>query len=607
MRGAGSYADFYWVPEEVAVNFNGVYLPRFAVLGAFFDMDNVQVLPGPQGVLYGHSASGGAILLNAKMPVFEREAGLTAEYGTHNFIHIEAVGNEPITDTLAVRAAVNFLKHDGYESNGAQAEDSISARLSALYKPSEQLSLQVWGAYFKDTGTPPYATYIPPLSKSNPWYIPAMDPFSGVTNTGAFLDYTYYLAGANAEYDFGPVLLKYSASYLDQTEDSAINLAGVFQSNDNKQRQYGQDLKLSSATNSKLQWIAGLSWLDTKSTSIVLFGERGGTVIPALEQLSESAFAQLTYSIVPDLRLVGGTRYSYDHEKTAQGYIVECPAPPPFGPGGACAYPPENYDVGQSHTDLKGGFEYDLSSHSMLYANVQTGYSPGTFNTFTGPGLNKEVHQQTQLAYTAGDKTTFAQGLLTLDLEGYLYNYKDLIIETLDTVHNQAALYTAPTARVYGAQIISTLRPTDDDVFGLNFAYTHGRYGDEPIAASLPSVGGLQMQDTPDLSATLSYLHRFKLSNGAEVDANISSYLSSSYWGTFNHAGGTIQASYTDTNLSLTYKAAKGWSLGVWTTNVENTAVRAAMSATGLSAPYPTGVAGLGPPREAGVRFNVEL
>jgi hypothetical protein len=82
---------------------------------------------------------------------------------------------------------------------------------------------------------------------------------------------------------------------------------------------------------------------------------------------------------------------------------------------------------------------------------------------------------------------------------------QELIIESLDTVHNQAALYTAPTARVYGMQIMSMLRPTSNDLLGVNLAYTHGRYGDEPIVAALPSVAGLQMQDTPDVTATLSY------------------------------------------------------------------------------------------------------
>lgn len=606
MRGAGSYADFYWVPEEVAVNFNGGYLPRFAVLGSFFDIDNVQVLPGPQGVLYGHSASGGAILINSKMPVFTPEADAALEYGAYNLIHVTAMGNTPVSDTLAVRAAVNFVKHDGYQSNGAQSEDSTSVRLSALYKPSEQFSIELWGSYFKDTGIPPYAEYIPPLSKSNPWYIPAVDPFTYVPNTGAYLDYDYYLAGLNTTYYLGPIILKYNASYLKQSELSEINLVGVLQSNDNNMQQYGQDFTISSGTNSNLQWIGGLSWLHSDSSSIVLFGTRGGTVLPSLGQLSESAFAQLTYSISSAFRLVAGARYSYDHQD-ANGYIIECPTPPPYGPGGACTQPSEMYDQGQDHPDYKGGVEYDASSHSMLYANVQTGYSPGTFNTFTGPGLDKEVHQQTQLAYTAGEKSTFADGLLTFNLEGYLYNYKDLIIETLDTVHNQAALYTAPTARVYGLQILSTLRPTSNDLFAANFAYTHGRYGDEPIAAALPSVAGLQMQDTPDLTATLSYQHRFDLKNGAAIDANISSYLSSSYWGTFDHAGDTQQTNYSNTNLSLTYKAPTRWSAGVWVTNVENTAVRTAMSSTGLPPPYPSGVSGLAPPREFGLRFKFSM
>ena len=171
IRGVGSLLDYYYVPETAAVNLNGTYLPRFATSGSLFDTESVQILPGPQGVLYGRSAGGGVLAINTNRPSNALEASGNIGYGNYDAVHFDGVGNVPINDQLALRAAVSFNKHDGYQSLGLDADDSSAIRLSALYTPTEALSTYVWATHFEQTGLPEAGQYLPYLPGHDPWYI----------------------------------------------------------------------------------------------------------------------------------------------------------------------------------------------------------------------------------------------------------------------------------------------------------------------------------------------------------------------------------------------------------------------------------------------------
>src|SRR3984957_15881312 len=70
VRGVGANLDFANVEPNVAFNFAGTYLPREATSAAFFDVQQLEVLPGSQGTLYGRSAIGGTINLTPAKPGF---------------------------------------------------------------------------------------------------------------------------------------------------------------------------------------------------------------------------------------------------------------------------------------------------------------------------------------------------------------------------------------------------------------------------------------------------------------------------------------------------------------------------------------------------------
>ncbi len=600
IRGVGSALDFYWIPETTAVNLNGVYVPRFATTGGFFDVDSVQVLPGPQGVLYGRSAGGGAVVINTKRPVNRNEASGRFEYGNYDAYRLEGMGNLALTSTLAMRAAFVISKHSGYQTFGLDADNSFSARLSALWKPVDGMSIFLWGTHFEQKGKPTAANYIPFVRADDAWFIPQIDPFTKLDNsTGSRNNYKYTIGGADVQYRTKGVTIDYTGAVLRQTELSVRKLVGNNQVVNNGMTQFTQALHFS-GSNGPLDWIMGVDWFYAKSRYDVRFGPRQlGTIFPNIKQRSLSGFAQGTYSVAPTVRLVAGGRYTRD-SLFLNGTGSAC-----FGP---CVYPPISFNKAWKHLDVKGGVEADVARHVLGYANIQTGYAPGTLNTFTNAvGLNKEIKPQTLLAYTAGLKSTLNEGHVTLNVEGFHYSYKKLIIQAFNAAIGQQTLYNAPTAKVYGAQFTSAFRPTPKDTITANVAYTHSAYGHFVAGPGQVDLNGLQLVFTPTWTASLSYDRRFDLANGARVDARVSSYLSSSYWGTFDHSSLAFQDDYSKTDASLTYHAPSDrFSIGGWIKNIGNEAVKTALTSSGNGPPFP-GATFLEPPRTYGVSLGLKM
>jgi len=85
--------------------------------GAFMDLENVQVLKGPQGTLFGRNTTGGAILLTPKKPTDRLEGYVEGTYGNYDQVQVKAALNVPLSDTFKVRVAVDRNKRDGYMHN----------------------------------------------------------------------------------------------------------------------------------------------------------------------------------------------------------------------------------------------------------------------------------------------------------------------------------------------------------------------------------------------------------------------------------------------------------------------------------------------------------
>jgi iron complex outermembrane receptor protein len=102
--------------------------------GQLFDLQNVQVLKGPQGTLFGRNTTGGAVLLTPKKPTDKFEGYLEGSYGNYEMLRIQGAVNLPLADWARLRLGVDRMARDGYLHNvsGIGPKDFADVDYTAL-------------------------------------------------------------------------------------------------------------------------------------------------------------------------------------------------------------------------------------------------------------------------------------------------------------------------------------------------------------------------------------------------------------------------------------------------------------------------------------------
>ncbi|MET0588764.1 MAG: TonB-dependent receptor [Novosphingobium sp.] len=123
-------------------------------VGNMFDLQNVQVLKGPQGTLFGRNTTGGAVLLVPKRPTDELEGYVEGSLGNYNMWRMQGVLNVPLADTFKIRLGVDKMERDGYLKNRSgigpkrlSDVDYISVRLGVLAELTPDLENYTIASY----------------------------------------------------------------------------------------------------------------------------------------------------------------------------------------------------------------------------------------------------------------------------------------------------------------------------------------------------------------------------------------------------------------------------------------------------------------------------
>ena len=128
IRGVGTTGNNIGLESSVGVFLDGVYLSRPGVaLGDLMDLEQIEVLRGPQGTLFGRNTSAGALNIKTKKPNLEEIEGFAnATLGNFNLLNVQGGVSVPIIqDTLAVRVSGAIRERDGFVEglNGAESHD----------------------------------------------------------------------------------------------------------------------------------------------------------------------------------------------------------------------------------------------------------------------------------------------------------------------------------------------------------------------------------------------------------------------------------------------------------------------------------------------------
>jgi iron complex outermembrane receptor protein len=627
---------------------DGVYIARPQVQNlSLFDIDRVEVLRGPQGTLYGRNATAGVVNVIANAPTRKLEGAVGAELGNYATRQGTAMLNVPVSDTVALRAALAVNKHDSYLINGqgtphhlGQDRDDRAARLSAKFDFGAGSALVL--RYDHSTAHDDNDKFVPDtnfyrgVETGHPvWQEGSTDsrltnafvPPNGPPEQG-WGERTTWGIGADLTWKLGPATLYYVGSHRVLDDAFLVNYyyrvaptfaLGVRENFSGSYSQNSHELRVASNGNGPVSAQGGLYWFREQSQMLYTFRDLQLLGLPPYyvfphgptEAESRAAFGQATWTAQPGRRLTLGARYTTD-DKSRVG-STNFQQGPDFNP--ATDFKLLNAAEMTTHkTTWRLGADYDLAPATLLYGAVSTGYKAGGFNdgclegsTALGiacpaavavPAEKLFYQPETLTAYEAGIKTRFWDKRASLNATVFDYDYKNLQLSNVAILQGAPRYITtnAGVASVRGLEIDGALRPTPAD--SLTYAATlldahYVSYSPDGVH----SLAGHKLDRAPKATVSVGYEHRFALAGGA-VRAGFHTRWSDAYViGVPSQGLDYDIPSYTSTDAHLAYTPEGGqWTLTARVRNLENKVRPLTIDSFGMTVPSA--------PRTVAVRFD---
>ncbi|MCJ2187613.1 TonB-dependent receptor [Novosphingobium beihaiensis] len=609
IRGVGSQVGNPNIPESVATQLNGVFLPRYTTGAGLFDVAQVEVLPGPQGTLYGRSAVGGVVNVNTRRPGWDFGVQASLEKGNYDSTVLNGGIDVPLNDSVAVRGAVYFDKHDGYNNNGTYDKNALAGRLSVLIEPTGTLSAFLWGSYYRGRSKPSPLQYVP-YPAGGPYDYPETDPASafayppdGLATDYGKTRYRSWQFGGQIDLDLGAVSVTYIPGYIYARDVTARSIVGFKQDSVIGYKQLSNEVRVSSNNGSRLKWMVGFSQSHQSSPFYFVFGPNFGGVDMVVKMDALAGYGEATYSVTDSVRLTAGARYSWDKlaADNAEAFF-----PNPDFSRGILSY---DYSNSWKRFNWKLGVEADAGPQSLVYANVQTGFNPGTFQV-SAPLQGENIDPQKMIGFTLGSKNRFFDNRLQLNLEAFYYRYRDQIVQAYDVGTGGTELYNAPHSRMYGVQLDGAFAVTPTTKLNLSASTLNAKlrtFVVDLLSGGTADYSGLVLPYSPKLTLSAGLEQTVPLASGAQFRFRADTSYNSGYWDTFSHQPDLRQKRFSKTDVSLTYTTAdRRFDVSVWGRNLENEATHAAAGETGR--PYPNaGAVYVEPPRTYGVTLRANL
>ncbi len=679
IRGVGSGLNAGF-EQSVGTFVDGVYRPRSRTVQAgLFDIERLEVLNGPQTTFFGNNTIAGALNITTKKPGRDFEGEAEALYSPSDGQYIaRAAVSAPLSDALAVRLAGQLYGMDGYIDNrflqteGPRQRDFVG-RASARLDPGGVFTSDLRFDYARNrdsstfnaeiTGCPPPPGY--PAARG-----PCLGYISlvgGAANVDNKLDFVadvgpssfaldFYEGAWTNRFDFDAISLVSLTSYSKSDTDSFINasplpvtgVSGYFTNPFRQIEQYKlftQELRVESAGDGPLQYVFGgyYSRGTLHSDSYAsLFGNRnadgagvnfsnltgtsitpGDTPIGTNRQLSQheqtrSVFGQLTYEVVPGLKVAGGLRYtSVKKRATRVGQVgVGSPIALPAGvtggfqPFAAASTNPAIYtlagisnapfaDPQTTYSKLMPAvsFTYEVAPAVTVYGSYTSGFKAGGYADGNTPN---QFGSETVDSYELGVKGSLFDRRMFVTLNAFHSRFNDLQ-QALTLIGATGATISvvgnAATSTSQGVEFTMNFRAHDQVTINAAASYIDSKFNDYENAActqlQLVTVGAGCVQDlsgqptpfAPKFSANVGMTLTFPLTGDVELRAEPNLYYSDGYFLAPTNDPLVRQENYFVPDLRLGFGPAdKRWELAVIGRNLSNEPVKTtAASAVGTS------------------------
>jgi iron complex outermembrane receptor protein len=508
IRGVGTQIFGDGVEQSVGVVIDGVPMGRNGMsIQDLVDLERIEVLRGPQGMLFGKNASAGLISVITRNPVLgENSLALSGSYATLNDTRYSAIGNVALGETAALRVSYAGRTRDGYIRNIVRNEDlgsldseSIRARFLAEVTPNLQVVISgdwsqsealccAWTARAAPATTPFGALNAAAGIRPSPTNL------QNAAGARFFQDQENWGLGIQTDWDMGFATLTSIASYrswfAEDNNDPDILPVNVLDRNagDSTVDQTTLELRLTSNGAGPLEWTVGVFRLDlsneggntqagTLGQTLPPGGTLGSTRRSTTTNESTALFGQVGYTFAERLRLIAGLRLT--EETLAVDYFngaatgVLAPFPGRFN-GAARA------SEDTSNTSWRLTAQYDFTDDVMAYVTAARGYKGPAYDQQPVSPQILFADPEIPTTYEAGLRSEIFAGTTIFNVAVFQTTFEDFQAQVFDQTVFPARFITANAGELEtkGAEVEFRSRPTERLTLSGNLAYVDATYTD---------------------------------------------------------------------------------------------------------------------------------
>jgi len=654
LRGIGSQVGSPGIENSVALYVDGVYIG--ATSPALFGLSYVQqvdVLKGPQGTLFGRNTTGGLVQISTWDPSDRPEAEGELGYANYNKFSGSAYFNAPVSSSVSTNVAIAASSQgNGWGKNLLSGKDVYRTDLNLTFRNKwdirfsdatklkisvdyEKINETGTFAYRPETGSTSYVgpppQFLPPGALPPPplMYTSTLSGWDVNSNSDQKNNTEAYGLSGRLSHDLGFATLSDALAYRRSKFDllgfdadkTPLDYFTVDWYNVNKQ--LTNELQLASNAAGPVNWTVGAFYYhavdDTHQP--ITWGALapvlpGPPITPPIGQLllvnlndsivteSYAGYGQADFKIASATTLTTGIRFSHDsHHITGESDTT--------GTGGFFPAPPIDDSFSKSSTSARVALSQQLSPDAMIYASYNRGVKAGGYNPVV---VNNLPYTDEQLdTIEAGSKFKFLDNRARLNFAAFYNKYKNIQVQKFQS-GGPPLIYNGPAAKSYGVDVDFEFRPVTNFRVRGTLEALHSEFTDfaqadilvpqvfgtapNTITAgytdTVGSATGNALPDAPTFTASLAPIYTIPVSYGSYELAGTWSYNSG-----FTTTPGLElkQAAFNMLGASLQFIGPdKRYYLKLWGSNLSNeqVAMNLTLSTTGS-------VVGLLAPRTFGI------
>ncbi len=516
-----------------------------------FDIEQIEVLKGPQGAVYGRNAIGGAIVIRTRQPSDHFEGQIRAGVDNGFSYWIRGGISGPLSDTLRFRLAGSWLDSDGFLHNPFLGEDAdpvqdLSFRGTLLWNPTPSFTADLRGSINR---LRTQALYFNIVNDVNDTSLPIRVNNAGQNDRdmeNVSLRLNWETGGGTlssvTSYDtLSEILTGDAFNFLPIPESLFFFLFGF----DLNQSQFldveaiSQEIRFTSPENRPFRYIFGAYAIDTNrfiSTGNMV--DTGNGVFPVFrtpstnplnpqatfladrqDNFAWAVFGNFTYDFSEQLSVDVGLRYDHDRRRnTTLTPTAFLPNVPGFPQGATGEIRRASFDDLQPKVTLT----WEPSATVTVYGGYSRGFRSGGFNqTGVGAiaaangivGVGDIFEAETAETFEIGARTSFLDRRLTLSANAYTTRNENSYFFVFLAANSTQNLGNVPESRINGFELEATARPAPGFTLNAALGYTDSKITDFPD----PVVIGNELPLISRYTLNLGAQYRAPIATGIDV------------------------------------------------------------------------------------------